>query len=75
MEAMAVMKEATCPICKKEIRSDASERQFCELCGMGIGDPLVQPQYRAEDGRVLNFCCPVCLSTYLTEIKKSAETD
>jgi len=69
------MREAMCPICSKEIRSDASEREFCELCGMGIEDPLTSPRYKTEDGRVLNFCCPNCLSVYLIHIKQVAFPD
>jgi predicted RNA-binding Zn-ribbon protein involved in translation (DUF1610 family) len=69
------VREATCPICKKEIRSDASERSFCELCGMGIEDPLTNPQYKADDGRIISFCCPNCLSIYLTRCKKVATED
>jgi YHS domain-containing protein len=69
------MKEAECPICKKALRSDAGQKEFCKLCGMGIADPLTSPRYNSEDGETLYFCCSVCLSIYVTQIEQSAELD
>ena len=69
------MKEAKCPICSKSIRSDASEREFCALCGMGIEDPLTSPQIKSKKGKTRYFCCPNCLSVYMTDLEKTAEPD
>lgn len=69
------MKEAKCPICRKSIRSDATQHEFCALCGMGIEDPMKSPHCQSKDGKMLFFCCPICLSVYMDDIEKSAETD
>jgi predicted amidophosphoribosyltransferase len=39
-----------CPICKKDIASDAEQHNYCKLCGMA-----------AEE----DYCCPDCRKKFL----------
>jgi YHS domain-containing protein len=60
--------EEVCPICNKEIRSDANIHTFCQLCGMGILDIALAPKYKNQDGRNYYFCCENCRYMYKKEI-------
>lgn len=60
--------EKICPICKKEIRSDANIHDFCALCGMGISSESTQtPNYKSQHGKI-RFCCYKCYSIYKKHI-------
>jgi len=41
-----------CPICEKEILSDATTKSYCRLCGMNI------------DNLKKDFCCPNCKNKF-----------
>jgi endogenous inhibitor of DNA gyrase (YacG/DUF329 family) len=64
------MENKSCPICGKAIISDASVREFCGLCGMGIPEPLNAPKQHIKDDRALYFCCNKCYLIYKKEIIK-----
>lgn len=68
-------KDMNCPICDKAVRSDASVRRFCKLCGMGLPDTGDRPEYEAEDGNTFFFCCEKCKTTYQTNIVDGGEED
>ncbi len=57
-----------CPICLKELQSNASNHEFCGICGMGIHNPITAKKYKTKDGKILLFCCYKCFSVYTKEI-------
>jgi hypothetical protein len=59
------MKEKLCPICTKPVRSDASAKRYCKLCGMFIDDTEHQFIYVAEKDVELHFCCEECMKRYV----------
>ena len=59
------MKEKLCPICTKPVRSDASVKKYCKLCGMFIDDAEMQFIYVAEGDVELHFCCDECMKRYV----------
>jgi endogenous inhibitor of DNA gyrase (YacG/DUF329 family) len=64
------MDEKKCPICSKKIRSNAEEKYFCMLCGMGIPISHEKDIVKNEtDKGVLYFCCERCASIYQKEVK------
>ncbi len=51
--------EKTCPICNKALRSDATVKTSCLLCGMGIPDP--GSAVKVKDGYGTRYyCCEQC---------------
>ena len=68
MEEM-VVEEKKCPICEKNIHSDANIHEYCKLCGMGIPNTSEVPKLQTEEG-TLYFCCDICYSIYKEKIPK-----
>jgi hypothetical protein len=64
------MLEKKCPICERDVRSDANVQEFCKLCGMGIPDPEFAPRYQTLGGYIHYFCCDKCLTVYKYKIDK-----
>jgi YHS domain-containing protein len=62
------MEEQTCPICKKNVVSDATAKEFCTVCGMGIPEPLIAPKFKQKGKDLLFFCCQRCSSLYKSKI-------
>ncbi|UCF12995.1 MAG: hypothetical protein JSW06_01745 [Thermoplasmatales archaeon] len=62
-----IVDEKKCPICNKDIRSDANIHEYCKLCGMGIPEPSVVPKLQTKD-RIEYFCCDWCFSVYKKNI-------
>ena len=61
--------EKICPICRKIIRSDVNDHEYCALCGMGIpSDSLNDYIYKYQYGKTLRFCCYKCFSIYKRHI-------
>lgn len=51
-----------CPICKVEVKSDASIQKYCSLCGMGVGNNLITIK---RNDRKINFCSETCKNKFL----------
>lgn len=62
-----IVEEKKCPICNKDIRSDANIHEYCKLCGMGIAEPSESPKVQTKDGTAY-FCCDRCFSIYKKNI-------
>jgi hypothetical protein len=54
------MEEMHCPLCGRVVRSDATLRRVCMMCGMGIG-PDATAYVVEVPGRRLTFCSFDCL--------------
>lgn len=63
--------DKNCPICSKEIRSDAAIHEYCKLCGMGIPEVRNVPQINVDDEKTYFFCCDRCLLIYKNNVVKS----
>ena len=51
-----------CPICRKEILSDATtENNFCNLCSMNLISKRIIKIINQEERF---FCCEICLEEY-----------
>ncbi len=59
------MKEKLCPLCSKPVRSDASAKKYCKLCGMFIDNSEPQFIYVTEEDVELCFCCEECMKKYV----------
>ena len=59
------MKEKLCPICSKPVRSDASAKRYCKLCGMFIDNAEPQFIYVTEKDAELHFCYEECMKRYV----------
>ncbi len=59
------MKEKLCPICTKPVRSDASAKKYCKLCGMFIADAGPHFTYFTEKDIEFHFCCEECMKKYV----------
>ncbi len=64
-----IVEEKKCPICEKNIRSDANIHEYCKLCGMGVPEPSDTPKLEIKEGTVY-FCCDKCLAIYEKKIPK-----
>jgi hypothetical protein len=62
------MTEKLCPFCSKPVRSDASAKHYCTLCGMFIDDTETQYIFDANSENSLYFCCEQCMNLYITTI-------
>ena len=58
------MEEYNCPLCGKDVRSDAKTHEFCELCGMGIIASDLSSIFRDFDGKNHIFCYDKCRVIY-----------
>ena len=50
-----------CEICKMEIFSDASNENYCKLCGMLLDETGIIKKIK---GRINYFCCNLCQEKY-----------
>jgi len=53
------MKTKECPICSKDVVSNASLKHYCTLCGMGLEDRGLSVRIRNQ---IKYYCCNICLS-------------
>ncbi len=57
-----VIKVKECPLCGKEILSDATtENNFCNLCSMNLVNKKIVKIINHEEK---SFCCEICLEEY-----------
>ncbi len=68
MEGSLKSKEKKCPICDKVLRSDASIKISCALCGMGVPDLEQSFRYETLGGVMLYFCCDKCEKIYVENV-------
>ncbi len=68
MEEYQETREKKCPICKKTVRSDATIKISCALCGMGIPLPDQAVSYETLTGHKIYFCCDKCQAIYVKDL-------
>jgi len=73
MDKNSDKEEKICPICSKNIRSDAAIHEYCKLCGMGIPKPFEAPKLQTDEGLAF-FCCEKCYQIYVEKIHNKSQT-
>jgi hypothetical protein len=53
-----------CPICEKDLFSDATVKEFCQLCSMVLEKE--EMIVKIEKSRPKYFCCNKCYKKYVT---------
>lgn len=60
--AEQIMRFKDCPICKKNLISDATAMGYCKLCGMAL--PTNTMIIKTESQEMIAFCCKDCEIKY-----------
>jgi YHS domain-containing protein len=67
-KGVKLMYEKKCPICSKVIRSNAEERYFCAVCGMGIPTISETKFIIVTSKGAKYFCCKRCLRIFKEKV-------